>query len=193
MSEDHTAPAVTIRIPAPRVVDEAAARTPDTRTTEVLRALQRARRTIVGAELPTSSPTTETLVRELQALREWLSMTSSVADEAARRLASCTGVLERVVVIPGEKLADFQRSHDGAVRELRESAHALKRQADVLAAWRPWWARHVFAWAIVLAVLLGGGIALAWRAHTLARSTYDILEQILENQAKAHVAKTGKR
>ena len=80
-----------------------------------------------------------------------------------------------------EKLADFQRSHDGAVRELRESAHALKRQADVLAAWRPWWARHVFAWAIVLAVLLGGGIALAWRAHTLARSTYDILEQILEN------------
>jgi hypothetical protein len=193
MSEDHTAPAVTIRIPAPRVLDEAAARTPDTRTTEVLRAVQRARRTIVGAEVPTSSPTTETLVRELQALREWLSMTSSVNDETARRLASCTGVLERVVVIPVEKVADFQRSHDAAVRELRESAHALKRQADGLAAWRPWWTKQVSAWAVVLAVLLSGGIAFAWRAHALARSTHDILEQILDNQAKAHAARGGKR
>jgi len=120
-------------------------------------------------------------------------MTSSVNDETARRLASCAGVLERLVVIPGEKLADFQRSHDGAVRELRESAHALKRQADGLAAWRPRWTKQVSAWVVVLAVLLGGAIALAWRAHALARSTHDILEQILENQAKARASKGGKR
>jgi len=42
-------------------------------------------------------------------------------------------------------------------------------------------------------ILFGGGIALAWRAHGLAKSTRDILQQILENQTKAHATKAGKR
>lgn len=179
MSEDDTAPAMTIHIPAPRVLAEAAGRRPDARTAEVLRALHRAKGTIRGTDVPASSPSTETLAWELRALHE--------------RLASCAGVLERAVLVPSEKLADFQRSQDGAARELRESAHALKRQADVLAAWRAWWTRHAAAWAVVLVVLFGAGIALAWRAHELVQSTHDVLEQILENQTKAQAAKAGKR
>ena len=179
MREDDKAPAMTIRIPAPRVLAEAAARRPDARTAEVLRALHRAKGTIVGTDAPTNSPSTETLVWELRALHE--------------RLASCAGVLVRAVIVPSEKLADFQRSQDGAVRELREAVHALKRQAEALAAWRAWWARHVVAFCLTSALLLGGGIGLAWRAHTLAKRTHDILEQILENQTKAQAAKTGKR
>ena len=53
--------------------------------------------------------------------------------------------------------------------------------------------RQVATWGVVLAVVLAGGIALAWRAHTLARSTHDILQQILENQTKAQAAKATKR
>jgi hypothetical protein len=51
----------------------------------------------------------------------------------------------------------------------------------------------VTAWAMVLALFLAAGIALAWRAHALAQSTHDILEQILENQTRAQAAKGGKR
>jgi hypothetical protein len=35
----------------------------------------------------------------------------------------------------------------------------------------------------LLALLVGAGVALAWRAHALAHNTHDILNQILENQA----------
>ena len=125
MSEDDKAPAMTIRIPAPRVLAEAAARRPDARTAEVLRALHRAKGTITGTDVPTSSPSTETLAWELRALREWLSKTSPIVEEAAQRLASCAGILERAVIVPSEKLDDFQRSQDGAVRELREAVHGL--------------------------------------------------------------------
>jgi len=193
MSEDDKAPAMTIRIPAPRVLADAAARRPDARTAEVLRALHRAKGTIVGTGVPTSSPSTETLAWELRALRELLSKTSPVVEEAAQRLASCAAILERAVIVPSEKLAGFQRSQDGAVRELREALHGLTRQTDVLPAWRAWWARRVAAWGLVLVVLFGVGVGLAWRAHTLARNTHDILEQILENQTKAQAAKAGKR
>jgi len=179
MSEDDKAPAMTIRIPAPRVLAEAAARRPDARTAEVLRALHRAKGTVMGTDVPTSSPSTETLAWELRALRE--------------RLASCTGILERAVIVPSEKLADFQRSQDGAVRELREALHGLTRQTDVLPAWRAWWARGAAAWGLVLVVLFGVGVGLAWRAHTLAQSTHDILAQILANQESAQAAKAGKR
>ena len=48
-------------------------------------------------------------------------------------------------------------------------------------------------WAVVLALVLAAGIALAWRAHAVAQSTYDILQQILENQTKARAAKAPKR
>jgi hypothetical protein len=193
MSEDDKAPAMTIRIPAPRVLAEAAAKRPDARTAEVLRALHRAKGTIMGTDVPTSSPSTETLAWELRALRELLSKTSPVVEETAQRLASCAGILERAVIVPSEKLAGFQRSQDGAVRELREALHGLTRQTDVLPAWRAWWARRAAAWGLVLVVLFGVGVGLAWRAHTLAQSTHDILEQILENQTKAQAAKAGKR
>jgi hypothetical protein len=42
---------------------------------------------------------------------------------------------------------------------------------------------------VVLALVLAAGIALAWRAHAVAQSTHDILQQILENQTKAQAAK----
>ena len=179
MSEDDKAPAMTIRIPTPRVLAEAAARRPDARTAEVLRALHRAKGTLTGTDVPASSPTAETLAWELRVLHE--------------RLASCAGILDRAVIVPSEKLEDFQRSHDAAVRELREAVHALKRQADALAAWRAWWARHVATFCLTVALLLAGGIGLAWRAHTLAKSTHDILAQILANQERAQAAKAGKR
>jgi hypothetical protein len=193
MSEDQKPPAMTIRIPAPRVLAEAATRRPDARIAEVLQALHRAEGTIAGSDVPTGSPSTETLAWELRALREWLSNTSPIVEEAARRLGSCVGAFERVVVVSNEKLADFQRSHDCAVRQLHEAAHALRRRADVLAAWRAWWARYVAAFCLVIALLLAGGIGLAWSAHTLAKRTHDILAQILENQEKAQAAKAGKR
>ena len=192
MSENDKAPAMTIRIPAPRVLAEAAARRPDARTAEVLRALHRAKGTIAATEVPSNFPSVETLAWELHALRELLSRTSPVCEEAAQRLASCAGILERAAIVPNEKLADFQRSQDGVVRDPREAMHELKRQTDV-PAWRAWWTRHAAAWALILVVLLGAAIALAWRAHSLAQSTHDILEQILENQTKAQATKTGKR
>jgi hypothetical protein len=193
MGEDSKAPAMTIRIPAPRALAEAAARSPDARTAEVLRALHRAKGTLVGAEVPTSSPSTETLIRELQALREWLSTTSSATDALARRLGSCVTVLEQVVIVPSEKLAGFQRSQESVVRELRDAVHTLKRQADVLVTWRAWWTRRLATFSLVLALLLAGGIGQAWRAHALAKSTHEILAQILENQERAQAAKAGKR
>ena len=73
------------------------------------------------------------------------------------------------------------------------SVDGLRRQADVLASWRAWWTRQVATWAVVLALVLAAGIALAWRAHAVAQSTHDILQQILENQTKAQAAKGGKR
>ena len=193
MSGDDKAPDMTVRIPSPRVLDEAAARRHDGRIAEVLRALHRAKGTIAEPTVPTSPRPMETLAWEVRSLREWLSKTSPVVEEAARRLASSAAIFERAVHVPSERLDDFQRSHDGAVRELREAVHALKRHADALAAWRAWWATHVAAVCLVIALLLAGGIGLAWRAHTLAKVTHDTLAQILENQERAQAAKAGKR
>jgi hypothetical protein len=193
MSEDDKAPDMTIRIPAPRFLGDAAATRPDARTAEVLRALHRAKGTITEPDAPTSARSMETLGWELHSLREWLSKTSPVVEEAARRLATTAAIFERAILVPSEKLDDFQRSHDGAVRELREAVHALKRQADALAAWRVWRARQVVAFCLTIALLLGGGIGLVWKAHMLAKSTHDILAQILENQERAQAAKAGKR
>jgi hypothetical protein len=41
--------------------------------------------------------------------------------------------------------------------------------------------------------LFGAALGLAWRAHALAQSTHDILEQIFENHTKAQAAPAGKR
>jgi hypothetical protein len=192
MSEDDKVPNMLVRIPAPRVPGGAVARRPDPRAAEVLRALHRAKGTIAEPDAPTSSRSMETPGWELPSLREWLSKTSPIVEEAARRLATTTALFERAVLVPSEKLDDFQRSHDGAVRELREAVHALKRQTDV-AAWRAWWTRQVVASCLTIALLLGGGIGLAWKAYVLARSTHDILAQILENQERAQAAKAGRR
>jgi hypothetical protein len=193
MSENEKASGMTIRIPAPRAFAEAVARNPDARAAEVLRALHRAKGTIAQVQVPTSSPSTEAIVGELRALREWLSTTAPVTEETAQRVASVADVLRRVVVVPSEKLADFQRGQDAVVSELRESVDGLKRQADVLVAGRAWWMRQAATWAVVLAVLFGASVAVAWRAHGLAQNTHDILGQILENQTKAQAAKGGKR
>ncbi|MGH9886649.1 MAG: hypothetical protein ACREBE_14035 [bacterium] len=130
---------------------------------------------------------------DIHVLRELLSKASPAVEQATQRLNSCAGIIERAAIVPNVKLTDFQRSQDRAVRELRETVHKLKRQMDVLPAWRAWWTRHAAAWALVLVVLFGAGTALAWRAHSLAESTHDILEQILENQTKAQAGKAGKR
>lgn len=193
MSEDDKAPDIATPIPAARLLDEAAARRHDARTAEVLRALHRAKGTIAEPDAPTRSRSMETLGWELRSLREWLSRTSPVVEEAARRLAATAAIFERTAVVPSEKLEDFQRSHDGAVRDVREAVHALKRQGDALAAWRAWWVRHVAALCLTIALLVAGGIGLAWKAHTLAKSTHDVLAQILENQERAQAAKAGKR
>jgi hypothetical protein len=191
MGQDDKAPSVTIHIPEPRVAE--ATRRPDERIAEVLRALHRAKGTIAGPDVSTNSSSTGTVAWELRAPLESLARTSPLIGEAARRLTSCADVFERVVVVPGEKLADFQRSQDVALRELRQAVHAMKSQADALAAWRSWWIRHLAALCLGIALLLAGGIGLAWRAHTLAKSTRDILAQILENQTKAQTAKGAKR
>src|SRR5438128_8605259 len=172
---------------------EANARGLDPRTTEVLRFLDRAKGTIAKTEVPTASQSAENLARELRALREGLSQTTPNIEATAQSLDSTARVLERAVAVAGERLADFQRGQDGAVRELRVSVDRLVRQADALAAWRAWWTRQVATWAVVLALVLAAGIELTWRAHAVAQSTHDILQQILENQTKAKAAKGGKR
>ena len=90
-------------------------------------------------------------------------------------------------------LADFHRGQDRAISELRVSVDGLIRQADILAAWRAWWTRQVATWSVVLALVFAARIGLACRAHALAQSTHDILQQILENQTKVQAAKAGKR
>ena len=81
MSEDEKSPGMTIRIPAPRVLPPEATRSLDPRTAEVLRALDRAKGTIVKTALPTSFPSAANLVRDLQALREALAKTTPVTEE----------------------------------------------------------------------------------------------------------------
>src|ERR687897_2691749 len=86
----------------------------DPRTAEVLRSLDRAKITIAKTQ------------------------TSPNIEATAESLESTARVMEAVVAVAGERLADFQRGQDRAVRELRESVDRLIRQADVLAAWRAW-------------------------------------------------------
>ena len=148
---------------------EAAVPSLDPRAAEVLRFLDRAKGTIANRQPDLT----------IEAIAETL-------DSTAR-------VLERVVAVAGEGLTDLQRGQDGAVRELRVSVDRLGRQADVLTAWRTWWTKQTSAWAFVLALALAAGLALAWRAHALAQSTHDVLQQILDNQTKAQAAKGGKR
>jgi hypothetical protein len=141
----------------------------DRRTAEVLRSLDRAKVTIAKTQ------------------------TNPNIEATAESLESTARVMEAVVAVAGERFADFQRGQDRAVSEIRVSVDDLIRQANALAGWRAWWTRQVAAWAMVIALVLGAGFGLAWRAHALAQRTHDILQQILENQTRAQAAKTGKR
>src|SRR5437773_12501128 len=110
---------------------ETAARNLDPRTAEVLRSLDRAKGTIAKTEVPSSSASAVNLARELRALREGLSQTTPNIEAAAQSLDSTARVLERVVTIASERLAQFQRGQDGGVSELRVSVDRLVRQADL--------------------------------------------------------------
>src|SRR5437867_13108571 len=103
MSEDEKPPGMTIRIPAPRVLPPEATRSLDPRTAEVLRALDRAKGTIVKTALPTSFPSAANLVRDLQAPRETSARTRPITEETPQSLTSTARVLEPVVVLPSEK------------------------------------------------------------------------------------------
>src|SRR6267378_5318986 len=106
--------------------EKAAAASPSLhpRTTEVLRCLDRAKGTIARMEVPTASSSAANLARELRTLREGLSQTTNI-EAMAQSLDSTARVLERVVTMAGERLTDFQRGQDGAVRELRVSVDRL--------------------------------------------------------------------
>jgi hypothetical protein len=171
----------------------AATQSPDSRTAEVLRALSRAKGTVGRVEASTGPTSPLEPVAETQVLREWLWRTTSGTEDTAQSLAATSRLLERLVGAAGEKLADLQRHQDAIVRELRDTAHELRRHADDLAAWRAWWTRLMATWGLVLALTVAGGVGIAWRAYRLAGSTHDILEEILENQAKAQAGKGTKR
>jgi len=79
------------------------------------------------------------------------------------------------------------------VRELRESVQGLKHQADALAGWYAWGARRVAEWCVILGLLVAAAVALSWRTHAVALGTHAVLEQILESQARAQAARSGKR
>jgi hypothetical protein len=170
-----------------------AATTLDARTAEVLRCLDRAKGTIANTAVAARLVSAACVADELRGPGQAPSQAMPDAEAMARSLDSAVRVLERVVVIASDGLTDLQRGQDAAVRELRDSIHALLRQVDVLAAWRSWWTRQIAAWALLLTLLFAGGVALAWRAHALAQNTHDILDQILENQTRAQAAKTTKR
>jgi hypothetical protein len=155
----------------------------DSGTADVLRALQRAR----GMVATGASRAPETVPRA------WPADGGPPSQEVLETLASSVRFLETALVTASQKLSDFQRSQDRAVQELRGSVQDLKRQADVLGGGCAWGARRVATWGTILALLVAGGVALSWRTHAVAASTHAVLEQILENQARAQAAKSGKR
>jgi hypothetical protein len=155
----------------------------DPRTADVLRALERARGMVAtGASRAPGIVT-----------RAWPADGGHPSQEVLETLASSVRFLETALVTASEKLNDFQRSQDRAVQELRGSVRDLEQQADVLARWCSWGVRRVTTWGAVLALLAVGAVALSWRTHAVAASTHAVLEQILENQARAQAAKSGKR
>lgn len=168
------------------------AKSPDPRAAEVLRALQRARGMVVNAA-PLNSAPVAARSPELPPLREVPSNGGRASQDVVERLASSVRFLETALVAATERLTDLQRSQDRTVRELHESVQGFKHQADVLAGWHAWGTRRVAAWGVILGLLVGAVVALSWRTRVVALSTHAVLEQILENQARAQAAKTEKR
>ncbi len=150
---------------------------PDPRTAEVLRALERARGMV-------ASP--DALLRPLAA-------DGHSPQDVLETLATRVRFLETALATACEKLSDCQRTQDRAVQGLRESMQDLKHQADVLGGWYAWGGRRVTTWGAILALLAVGAVALSWRTYAVAISTHSVLEQILENQTRAQATKSGKR
>ena len=166
---------------------------PDPRTTEVLRALQRARGMVANVP-PLNSAPAAARPSELPQRREVPADGGrSLQDVALERLASSVRRLETALVASTEKLTDFQRTQDRTVRELHQSVQGLKHRADVLAGWHAWGARRVAVWGAILALLVAGAVALTWRTHTVVLSTRAVLKQILDNQARTQAAKSERR
>jgi len=186
----------TIHFPAPKALGRAVASDHDPRTAEVLRGLERARGTLIDSKSLGASRLSEgaaaILVHEIRLLREALSKATLLPGEMAERMAAGTRALERSLSAPRAALTELQRRYECLASELGESAQRQWRAEDRIGAWHAWWRRRLAAWALVLGALLVVVGALAWRAHSLAQSTHDILQQILENQAKAQSAPSGK-
>ncbi len=173
--------------------------TSDRRAAEVLRVLERARGNLAAPDAPTLRASVEPAGDEV-AVRLVLSTANHAAEAAAASLVASARALEAVVVAAAQKLADLQRAEERGLRELSESVQALRRQTEVLSAWRSRVGSLVAAWGLILALLTGTGIAAAWRSREVALRTQGVLEQILENQgqvraakAQAQAAKAGRR
>jgi hypothetical protein len=154
---------------------ETANTSPDPRTAEVLRALQRAKGMVANAG-PLSLAPVAARSPELPPLREVPSNGGRTSQDVVESLASSVRFLETALVTATEKLTDFHRSQDRAVRELRESMQGLKHQTDALAGRHARGARRVAAWGAILGLLVAAAVALSWRTHAVARSTHTVLE-----------------
>jgi hypothetical protein len=169
---------------------ESAHGSPDPRTAEVLRALQRARGMMSNAGSPSCAPDRS---RALLPLREERSNAGPAAQELVETMSATARLLERALVTATEKQVDLQRSQDRAIWELRESVQGLKHRADILAGSYAWAVRRVAAWGLILGLLVAAAVALSWRTNTIAASTHAIVVQILDNQARAQAVKSRKR
>jgi len=170
---------------------EATNTSPDPRTAEVLRALQRARGMVANAaplnSAPVAARSPEPEPPPLRGVPANCGRASH--DVVVDRLTSSVRFLHAALVAANDKLTEFQKSQDCTVRELQESVQGLKHQADVLARWHAWRTRRVAAWGVVLGVLVGAVVALSWQTRAVALRTHAVLEQILENQAHIQAAK----
>ncbi len=162
--------------------------TSDRRAAEVLRVLERARGNLATPDVPTLRTTLEPQQGEV-AVRLVLSTANPAAEAAAASLVASAHALESLVVAATQKVADVQRAEERGLRELSESVQALRRQTEVLGAWRARLGRHVAAWGLILALLSGTAVVVAWRSREVALRTQGVLEQILENQAKVRAAR----
>ncbi len=162
--------------------------TSDRRAAEVLRVLERARGNLATPDGPTLRASVEPHQGEV-AVRLVLSTASPAAEAAAESLVASGHALESVVVAVTQKLADLQHAEERILRELTESLQALRRQTEVLGTRRARLGSIVAAWGLILALLTGTGIAVAWRSRAVALRTQGVLEQILENQAQLRAAK----
>ncbi len=162
--------------------------TSDRRAAEVLRVLERARGNLATPDGPALRATVEPQAGEV-AVRLVLSTANPAAEAAAESLIASGHALESLVVPATQRLADLQHAEERILREVTESLQVLRRQTEAHAAWRARLGSIVAAWGLILALLAGTGIAVAWRSHEVALRTQGVLEQILENQAQLRAAK----